>query len=146
IRKDDWAVLLDDMEHGGWLVPIFALAHEHDLDPGMRPYKDAIGAEKREELIVGMAAGVMGIYRHFEAQRLLGTEPPLNAATYRKLNRLSTLPPFVAQRLRLVATILVPADQVRNSNNAVVRPPYCIRFARELRGYCHVLLRNTGPN
>jgi hypothetical protein len=35
---------------------------------------------------------------------------------------------FVAQRLRLVATILVPADQVRNSNNAVVRPPYCIRY------------------
>jgi len=84
IRKDDWAVLLDDMEHGGWLVPIFALAHEHDLDPGMRPYKDAIGAEKREELIVGMAAGVMGIYRHFEAQRLLGTEPLLNAATFRR--------------------------------------------------------------
>src|SRR6266566_2637506 len=67
----------------------------------------------------------------------------LNA--YLERNRLSTLPPFVAQRLRLVATILVPADQVRNSNNAVVRPPYCIRFARELRGHCHVLLRNTGP-
>jgi uncharacterized protein len=84
IRKEDWAGLLDDMEHGGWLVPIFALAHEHDLDPGMRPYKHAIGAEKREELIVGIAAGVMGIYHHFEAQRLLGTEPPLNAATFRR--------------------------------------------------------------
>jgi uncharacterized protein YecA (UPF0149 family) len=50
----------------------------------MRPYKDAIGAEKREELIVGMAAGVMGTYRHFEAQRLLGTEPLRNAATFRR--------------------------------------------------------------
>jgi hypothetical protein len=60
--------------------------------------------------------------------------------------RPSCMPPFLAQRLRLVVTILVPADQVRNSNNAVVRPPYCIRFARELRGHCHVLLRNTRPN
>jgi uncharacterized protein YecA (UPF0149 family) len=50
----------------------------------MRPYKDAIDAEKREELIGGMAAGVIGIYRHFEAQRLLGTEPLLNAATFRR--------------------------------------------------------------
>ena len=24
----------------GWLVPIFALAHEHDPDPEMRPYKE----------------------------------------------------------------------------------------------------------
>ncbi len=84
IRKDDWAVLLDDMEHGGWLVPIFALAHEQDPDPGMRPYKEPIGAEKREELIVGIAAGVMGIYRHFETQRLLGKELPLNTATFRR--------------------------------------------------------------
>ena len=28
LRRTDWAVLLDDEKHGGWLVPIFALAHE----------------------------------------------------------------------------------------------------------------------
>jgi hypothetical protein len=56
--------------HGGWLVPIFALAHEHDPDPEMRPYKEAISAEAREKLIVGAAAGVTVIYHYFEAQRL----------------------------------------------------------------------------
>ena len=40
LRKSEWAVLLNDEEHGGWLVPILALAHEHDPDPEMRPYKE----------------------------------------------------------------------------------------------------------
>jgi hypothetical protein len=46
----------------------FALAHEHDPDPAMRPYKEPISAEMRERLIVGVAAGVMKIYKYFEAQ------------------------------------------------------------------------------
>jgi uncharacterized protein len=47
-HKERWAALLADEEHGGLLVPIFALAHEHDPDPEMRPYKEAIGGEERE--------------------------------------------------------------------------------------------------
>ena len=68
LRRTDWAVLLDDENQGGCLVPIFVLAHENDPDPEMRPYKRAISAEEREKLIVGAAAGVTGIYRYFEAQ------------------------------------------------------------------------------
>jgi uncharacterized protein len=60
------------------------LAHEHDHNPEMRPYKEAISAEKREKLIVGAAAGVIGIYRYFEAQRLLETQPFDNATTFRR--------------------------------------------------------------
>jgi uncharacterized protein len=41
LRRTDWAILLDDEKHGGWLVPIFASAHENDPDPEMRPYKGA---------------------------------------------------------------------------------------------------------
>ena len=52
-------------------MPIFTLAHEHDPDPEMRFYKEAISAEKRKKIIVGAAAGVTGIYRYFEAQRLV---------------------------------------------------------------------------
>ena len=74
-HKEQWAALLSDEQHGGLLVPIFALAHEHDPDPEMRPYKEAISAEQREKLIVGAAAGVTGIYRYFEAQRLVEKEP-----------------------------------------------------------------------
>ena len=32
-HKDQWAALLSDEQHGGLLVPIFALAHEHVPDP-----------------------------------------------------------------------------------------------------------------
>ena len=83
LRKTEWATLLNDAEHGGWLVPIMALAHEHDPDPAMRPYKDPISSEAREKLIVGAAAAVTGIYRYFEAQRLV--EKHLgNASTVRR--------------------------------------------------------------
>jgi uncharacterized protein len=86
-HKEQWAALLADEEHGGWLVPIFALAHEHDSNPEMRPYKEAISAEKRENLIVGAAAGVIGIYHHFEAQRLLEKQPLDHATTFRRTVR-----------------------------------------------------------
>ena len=84
LRRADWAILLDDEKHGGWLVPIFALAHENDPDPEMRPYKGAIGAEEREKLIVGAAAGVTGIYRHFEAQRMVEGQPFDSVTTFRR--------------------------------------------------------------
>jgi uncharacterized protein len=84
LRKSEWAVLLNDDEHGGWLVPIFALAHEHNPDPEMRPYKEPISAEAREKLIVGAAAGVTGIYRYFEAQRLVEKKLYGNATTFRR--------------------------------------------------------------
>ena len=83
-HKEQWAALLSDEQHGGLLVPIFALAHEHDPDPEMRPYKEAISAEKREKLIVGAAAGVTGIYRYFKALRLVEKEPLDHATTFRR--------------------------------------------------------------
>lgn len=33
LRKEDWINLFDDEQHGGSLVPILVLAHEHDPDP-----------------------------------------------------------------------------------------------------------------
>jgi len=83
-HKEQWAALLSDEQHGGLLVPIFALAHEHDPNPEMRPYKEAISAEQREKLIVGAAAGVIGIYGYFEAQRLVEKEPLDHATTFRR--------------------------------------------------------------
>ena len=82
LRRTDWAVLLDDEKQGGCLVPIFVLAHENDPDPEMRPYKRAISAEEREKLIVGAAAGVTGIYRYFEARRLVERQPLDNVTTF----------------------------------------------------------------
>jgi uncharacterized protein len=84
LRKANWADLIDDEENGGSLIPIFTLAHEHDPDPAMRPYKEPVSAELRETLIVGAAAGMNKIYHYFEAQRLLGTEPLRDMSTFRR--------------------------------------------------------------
>jgi uncharacterized protein len=73
--KEDWALLLEDEDHGGSLVAIFALANENNLDPEMRPYKDPISADLRETLIAGAAAGTRQIYRYFKAQRFLADDP-----------------------------------------------------------------------
>ena len=96
LRKAEWAAVLDDEDHGGCLVPILALAHEHDPDPAMRPYKEPISAEAREKLIVGAAAGVTGIYRYFEAQRMAEKKLYGNPTTFRrtlpKIGRNDTCP------------------------------------------------------
>lgn len=72
--KDDWALLLDDEDHGGSLVAIFALANENNPDPKMRPYKDPISTDLRETLIAGAAAATTQIYRYFKAQRFLSND------------------------------------------------------------------------
>ncbi len=84
LHKADWAALLGDEDHGGWLVPIFALANENNPDPELRSYDKLISLEAREKLIVGIAAGVTGIYRHFQAQRMDQSQMFDNATTFRR--------------------------------------------------------------
>ena len=67
MRHDGWGELVDDEEHGGCLVPMFMLYHEHDEDPKMRP--KPISPEQHEKAILHMAAGLVGAYRYFRAQR-----------------------------------------------------------------------------
>jgi uncharacterized protein len=43
------------------------LCHEHDKDPKMRP--KPIAPEKREDIIVHMAAGLVGAYRYFRRHK-----------------------------------------------------------------------------
>jgi uncharacterized protein len=84
LRRESWADLIDDEEHGGSLVPIFALAHENSPDPEMRTYQEPVSEELRAELIVGAAAGMNKIYHYFEAQRLLGIDLPENITSFRR--------------------------------------------------------------
>jgi uncharacterized protein len=63
MRHDGWAQLVNDEENGGCLIPMMMLCHEHDKDPEMRP--KPIAPEKREDIIVHMAAGLVGAYRYF---------------------------------------------------------------------------------
>src|ERR1019366_2192283 len=67
MRHDGWAELVNDEEHGGCLIPMMMLCHEHDEDPEMRP--KPISPEKREEVIVHMAAGLVAAYRYFREHR-----------------------------------------------------------------------------
>lgn len=65
MRKTGWAELVTDEENGGCVVPVMMLYHEHDEDPELRP--GPIDREKREEIIVRMAAGIVHAYRYFRA-------------------------------------------------------------------------------
>lgn len=67
MRKDHWAALINSDDHGGSIIPMFMLHHEHDPDPEMRP--DPIEPERREEIIAHMAAGLLQIYRFYLSQR-----------------------------------------------------------------------------
>ena len=84
LRRESWSQLFDDTEHAGTLVPILALAHEHHPDPEMRPYKEPMSAERREQLIVGMATSVPAIYRYFALHRRLVARAGRERTTHRR--------------------------------------------------------------
>jgi uncharacterized protein len=65
--NDSWAGLINDEAHGGCILPMMMLFHEHDEDPEMRP--ETITPEKRETVIVHMAAGLVGAYRYFRQRQ-----------------------------------------------------------------------------
>jgi len=67
MRHDGWAELVNDEKHCGYLVPMFVLYHEHDEDPKMR--LKPISPQQRDEVILHMAAGVVGAYRYFREQQ-----------------------------------------------------------------------------
>jgi uncharacterized protein len=66
-RPASWRELIVSNEHGGPLIPIMLLAHEHDPDPAMRP--KPVAPDKREEILSMMIAGLTVIYRYFEPHR-----------------------------------------------------------------------------
>jgi len=69
LRKESWIKLLDDKDNDGLLLPMFALANEHNPDPKLRPYKDPMTLERRDQLIAGLVGSVMMIYSYFESDR-----------------------------------------------------------------------------
>src|ERR1017187_1726824 len=63
MRHDGWVELLANDDHGGCMIPMMMLYHEHDDDPSMRP--KPIGPEQRERVISSMAAGLVEAYLYF---------------------------------------------------------------------------------
>jgi len=87
LRQGDWMELVNNEEYGGSLMPIFALANEHHVDPEMRPYKEPIDAQQREKLIIGAAAGVISIHRYFAPHRRAAAREARESTTYRRTSR-----------------------------------------------------------
>lgn len=84
LNWDDWLELMEDEENGGSLIPILALAHENDPDPELRTYKEPVSEERRKQLITGLAAGAMLIYKYFEPQRRMGVSATRESNTFRR--------------------------------------------------------------
>jgi uncharacterized protein len=70
MRHGGWAELFSDEEHGGCLIPIMVLYHEHDEDAEMR--SDPISPEKREKILEYMAVGTLGAYDYFRSHPHVG--------------------------------------------------------------------------
>ena len=63
-----WKDLIDDPDHGGAVLPMMALAHEHDPDPALRPAPFG-NDERRVDIVTHMCAGLHSAYRYFAEQR-----------------------------------------------------------------------------
>src|SRR3954466_1505389 len=88
LGRADWGELLKDEDEGGWIIPIFALAHEHDPDPAMQPYQEPMSAERREDLIVRAAAGITAIYRYFEPHRRMLADRGSEHSAHRRTKKI----------------------------------------------------------
>lgn len=63
LRYEDWSEILEDDEDAGAFVPFFALVHEQDPDRVLRPFDKPVTPEQRQDLIVGVIAGVRSLYQ-----------------------------------------------------------------------------------
>jgi uncharacterized protein len=63
LRHDGRAELLADDDHGGCMIPMLTLYHEHDEAPAICP--KLIGAEQRKKIIESMAARLVAAHRYF---------------------------------------------------------------------------------
>lgn len=82
--RDDWQVLMEDEEEGGWIIPIMTLAHEHDPDPDMRPYSEPVSPERREQLLIYLAAGATRIYKYFRPLRIYNADAQRMQSTVKR--------------------------------------------------------------
>lgn len=76
MRVDPWTEIFQDEEQGPLIAPVVILHHEND--PAMALPLAELAREKRDELLVYMAAGVTHAYRYFQKRR------PFHAPAARK--------------------------------------------------------------
>lgn len=80
LRRGSWVELIADKEAGGAILPIALMAGEVDPDWPHEPLTD----EKREEILIMMAAGLVSIHRYFEPHRRDMARANRKEHTYRR--------------------------------------------------------------
>lgn len=70
-----WGDLIHDEEKGGIFVPLFALAHEHDPDPELRP--NPIGDDQRDLMLATISASLSFVFKYFAQHR---RQPQMDSA------------------------------------------------------------------
>ena len=81
---DDWADLLHDEDNGGVVLVVMSLAYENHPDPEMRPFKEPVTDEKRQDLLVHLAASATKIYQYFADQRRLHAKQAKQSGVIRR--------------------------------------------------------------
>ena len=69
LRHDIWVDLFKNEKERDYMLPIWALAYEHDEKPEMRPFTEPVSDQLREDLYLAAAASVMEIYKYFRKKR-----------------------------------------------------------------------------
>nr|WP_230409352.1 UPF0149 family protein [Zooshikella harenae] len=80
----EWSDFINNDKIGGAAVAIFMFANEHNPDPELRPFKEPITQEKREELLAMLSASVMKIYKHFAEERRFNARLAKEVGTIRR--------------------------------------------------------------
>jgi len=62
-----WGDLVNDEANGGIFVPLFALAHEHDPDPELRP--KPISDDQRNLMLATISASLGAVFEYFAQHR-----------------------------------------------------------------------------
>jgi len=63
--SDEWQEIFKDEDRFAMMLPVLALAHEHDPDPEMRSWKTPPGPEVRKTVIAELSVSVRRLYEYF---------------------------------------------------------------------------------
>ncbi|HTZ60167.1 MAG TPA: UPF0149 family protein [Acidobacteriaceae bacterium] len=79
LAREGWDEVLRNEDKFAYLIPVFALVHEHDTDPETRSWTSPPGPELRNNLIAGLAVATQRFYNQFHA----GSRPAPSAESRR---------------------------------------------------------------
>jgi uncharacterized protein len=80
--REAWDEIFDDESRFAMLLPVLALAHENDPDPGLRTWKTPPGPDLRTEVLAGLSVSTQALYGYFRSGHM--PEPAIERAGSRR--------------------------------------------------------------